>query len=634
MINEAGVFEVKRGMFLPILLVSATLLNGLFYNENLFFYVILLTAVTIILCIKTKKAAVQPFLTATLCLNLTLSVLLVGLGINQEEAVYRISRDILYLLTALSAVSFFGDEKNTVKTIDLVFDALSCTGLYCVFVNFSAACAGLMSIDTGFIRFGLVIPYPNTLALFFALGALWCLFKNGRVWRDVALFINLYGLLMTYSRAMWVVFFFAAAAALVLAGKGSFMRLVLSGVLAAAAAVVSGTAGFLAAGIFIVTAIILIVLKEKYKVLSLVIPAAAFLSAGVFFARSPFFVRISEITPSSSSFVERLMYYKDSLKIIRDYPLFGTGAGGWASVFPSYQSGFYAAKYVHSSILQKMLDSGAVGTLLALAVAVFYMYCYFKARKTNKNYADILFVINAAIVAHSLFDTDFEIPVTGLILYLNISAMAALSGTVKAINVKPLLKTALSVLLCASLVFNAVLYISTLFYLKGYSEFEAGNYENAEKNLRWSTAVFSGNASAYYLLGQTIRNGGGNYDEGISALDNAIKIDGKNPKYHAAKAHYAFEMHDISLAADTARALVALQPLTIGHYELLSDVLLLSGTPNDLKEAAEIPDLLKETEKRVSRKAYVLKPKMSLKPTEKILENKKTAERLLNSAAF
>jgi len=56
----------------------------------------------------------------------------------------------------------------------------------------------------------------------------------------------------------------------------------------------------------------------------------------------------------------------DSLRIVRDFPVLGTGLGSFASIYPYYKSRDPAQSTASSSLLQWGVESGAVGLVLLL----------------------------------------------------------------------------------------------------------------------------------------------------------------------------------------------------------------------------------------------------------------------------
>ena len=65
----------------------------------------------------------------------------------------------------------------------------------------------------------------------------------------------------------------------------------------------------------------------------------------------------------------RPIIWKNSLGMVRDFPLFGVGLGGWPEIFPHYQTGPWNEYYfreAHNDYLQYVTETGLIG-LLALA---------------------------------------------------------------------------------------------------------------------------------------------------------------------------------------------------------------------------------------------------------------------------
>lgn len=76
------------------------------------------------------------------------------------------------------------------------------------------------------------------------------------------------------------------------------------------------------------------------------------------------------IYQSAGTFIERLLQIRDGLSCIAKNPVFGIGGGRWQELKNIYQSGFYEAVLIHSSIIQIGVDAGVAGILL-----FFWMIC-------------------------------------------------------------------------------------------------------------------------------------------------------------------------------------------------------------------------------------------------------------------
>ncbi|MFD1904284.1 O-antigen ligase family protein [Paenibacillus rhizoplanae] len=58
--------------------------------------------------------------------------------------------------------------------------------------------------------------------------------------------------------------------------------------------------------------------------------------------------RLENINFRQHSVLERFTFYKDAMKVVKDYPVLGTGGGGWASLYEHYQNNPYLSRQVHN----------------------------------------------------------------------------------------------------------------------------------------------------------------------------------------------------------------------------------------------------------------------------------------------
>jgi len=109
----------------------------------------------------------------------------------------------------------------------------------------------------------------------------------------------------------------------------------------------------------------------------------------------------------SGSNLERVKLWKESLRIIKDYPLVGCGLNNYSIVARNYKSFEGGGVYPHNSFLQKTAEIGIFGLLAFL----FVLFSYFKAgiqylnRKMNYLVLCLLAGISAFLV-QSFFDTN------------------------------------------------------------------------------------------------------------------------------------------------------------------------------------------------------------------------------------
>ncbi len=119
--------------------------------------------------------------------------------------------------------------------------------------------------------------------------------------------------------------------------------------------------------------------------------------------------RFLTISLESSTFLGRLLYYKDAIPVIFKNP-FGLGYYGYYFSQGSFQTGVYSVAFVHNSFLQFLLDVGFIPTILfisALGVSLF-----------SKNSSLRQKLLLLVVFGHSFFDFDLEFTTLFFVLVL------------------------------------------------------------------------------------------------------------------------------------------------------------------------------------------------------------------------
>lgn len=109
--------------------------------------------------------------------------------------------------------------------------------------------------------------------------------------------------------------------------------------------------------------------------------------------------RLLQLSANESTFVGRLLYWRDALPLVVSHPL-GMGYLGYYYMQQSIQTGLYSVRYVHNDLLQILLDTGWIPFLLfviAIGKSLFY-----KERTASEK------IILIALVLHSCFDFDLQ----------------------------------------------------------------------------------------------------------------------------------------------------------------------------------------------------------------------------------
>jgi len=149
------------------------------------------------------------------------------------------------------------------------------------------------------------------------------------------------------------------------------------------------------------------------------------------------YLRVSETYAGEESFQDRITFCRDSLKIIKDYPVLGTGGGGWQALYPRYAQRYYQSREVHNFYLKTWLESGILGLLALLAGITAFLYLLGQKYKQEKGReADAVFWATALgvflIAAHSIFDFELSIPAVAFVFF---GFMGMIRGRVKSAGI-------------------------------------------------------------------------------------------------------------------------------------------------------------------------------------------------------
>jgi len=117
----------------------------------------------------------------------------------------------------------------------------------------------------------------------------------------------------------------------------------------------------------------------------------------------------------TSSLDERLAFYKGSLNIIKDYPLFGIGTNNFIYFYPKYQDDLLAvSNHPHNAFLKFSVENG-LPTLIAGILSIIFMIFYFIKNASNieqKYYAGMLKYTLIGIVIHNSIDYNMNFVLT------------------------------------------------------------------------------------------------------------------------------------------------------------------------------------------------------------------------------
>ncbi len=599
-----------------VLLFASPFFKGLFIKEYFFFFLALLTVLSVLTMLLSTGLCKDRNILWLFMFQLLMGVMSFFTGINKQESLYGLFLSIfsfLAFMLVLNGIALYSAENKRNWHSARLIAAVFTSGVLIALVNFIIASRYHVGTST-LVRLGWVIPYSNTLSVFlfvcsiagFSIYTLHSKSALARILIRLGTCTVIAGMLLTYSRTMWV-----------MSIPLSILYLLLHRNL-------EHTMGFCATAFFAILltmsiayskwsmlwpAYILLILlilayeinahriiskfreigfkKHKTPVLltiGLLLLVAAIASIPLIKSTS-IFQRLSSISLNASELRERFAYYADSIGIIKDYIFTGTGHGGWSSIQYQYQTALYATKYAHSSLFQAMLDYGLPGLAIYashICLLIIYFMKAFKKHRASAGRTIIIFAFlcNISLLFHSLLDIDFEFPLVNLVFWSSFAILSFYSGNTSEIKLGILkYKIPLAAVLASITFVSSCLGISYVFYNKSIRYLETKQYTASESSLKSSLVlnpIFSGAYHTYGELCQTLyrTNQSTNLkSQCIAYYNKAQGLDSKNPKYTAGKIRFFRLAKDFESSIPEYRDLINLQPLAIEYYEGLAEAL-------------------------------------------------------------
>lgn len=479
--NEAGGADVGilRLLFLAGLYVTifiSSFLRGLFFQEELL-PVMLLVGVSFALCIREGlirrelKEFGAPLDWALLALVLAYLMSLIN-AVHIRDAILEMLKVLVYFMVYWMSSRAVRDEKE--MNLFLLIAYLSGVGLACAGLG---AASGLIDIagayEDGHIRsamqyhnsLGIYLAALNVIGLGLSLRAKNSLAEIGYLCGNFLIAVVILG---TLSRGTWLLYFPAMIAFLLLIPHKYISRALSSLLIFLGSAIFTArfffnrlqgeqepsSLGIIAMGFIIIILLYLLYKKlltdlkpellkgKKYLLAGISIVLLLLLAYGVFFGELLSHIlpanaisRVESSSIESSSVQDRLACYEDALKIIHDYPLTGTGGGGWEALYHSYASRLYWSSEVHSYYLQTWVEAGTIGFLILFLAACLFMQLLLKTRrKAGATDSTITYWATAAgtvlIGLHAVYDMDFSMAAVGFLFYGFIGAFRGRTGRI------------------------------------------------------------------------------------------------------------------------------------------------------------------------------------------------------------
>ncbi|MBI4846246.1 MAG: O-antigen ligase family protein [Candidatus Omnitrophica bacterium] len=278
-------------------------------------------------------------------------------------------------------------------------------------------------------------------------------------------------------------------------------------------------------------------------ILAMFIIAAVF--AGIFFQRINFF---TDLKNPENSIVQRLYYWQSAVKVIKENPLFGVGAGNFGFVYPRFKhEAANETIYAHNSYLQLWAELG----IFSLLFFLFLIRCLFmRALKQRFNFLQAGMLAGTVVfLLHNFFDYSFFIFQTAFVWWVLFAFSFAHeepeAGSEKQFERGMVLRIIFSFLIIFLLFYNIAQLYSKISLEKGIEFLKAKKYDEAIKSVNRSVWLFKKSDLNYYILAHIFlkKNGQDFSSEVIKNYKKAIALNRYYSFYYYELALY-YEKHN------------------------------------------------------------------------------------------
>lgn len=293
---------------------------------------------------------------------------------------------------------------------------------------------------------------------------------------------------------------------------------------------------------------------------------------------------------------ERIVFYKDALKVFKDYPLLGTGGEGWNSVYRQYQPYNYNTSLIHSQYLQVLIEAGIIG--LVAYMAIWYFFLSGTARLIKSNHGENRFFIWAvtcgalALGFHSMVDFNLSIPSVSIVLWSFWGMMSGmhdkLTNKSDSYNSYKLIKpiTAFSVLTAGvglAILLMGTALVSAMYTEKGVQAYNSQRYSEAEQKFSTALKFNPLNSENYAHLAKIYMIKGVDYNnrkelqKSLSFIDKALWLERNNPEYRTIKGKTQLNLDQIQEGVKEFETANKLTPFVQKFTDELEEIYFLVG---------------------------------------------------------
>lgn len=324
--------------------------------------------------------------------------------------------------------------------------------------------------------------------------------------------------------------------------------------------------------------------------------------------------RLLDVSLRTRNVWERLIFYRDGLKIFLKRPLNGWGGGGWEALYFSVRSFPYTTRSTHNFYLQVLIEGGILGIVLLASILLMLFKDATKAISTDPTpWSGTLFGILLLGFLHGFIDFDFNLGAYQLAVWFFAGcAVHAMHKRRLSFPLHPLAFATACVLVFALTSFSVTTEWRSIteYYLA-----EAKNWNELVAYLEKSTRLEPWNPEIHFALSRALRfrfsedQSEATYRRAIEAAEHALRLSPWNSAILGHLGTLYAETGEFDKALLLLKKAIEADPFRMTHYLNLARIChyaarraLAQGEREEalsfLNEGIAVEELLRKAEER------------------------------------
>lgn len=602
-------------ILLFLILFFAPSFKGLYYEQEMFIFQILVFITFAVFLVKNQKIKLTGPLDITILFFLATYLLSIPGAVDFREALLVVMRLLAYIMIYLLVSSITVEHNRRQNILNTIY----LSGILLVLVTMLNI-VGIITSAEVWVNpiIQTTFEYKNVGALFMLVCTLiglyrWTQTTSVRIISFIGIgnYLYLVMILGTQSRAIWLLY--PIACTLLLLGlsagkrKSTFVKtmicilpaiLISNKFLSLLKQDLTGQALLLVLGgaILTITGIIgWVQIEARFNsrvrtAIILISGVIGFLALAVLTRSSALMYKLQSISIFDFSIQERLVFFKDAWKIISENLFFGTGGRGWDILYLNIQSYGYFAENVHNDFVQVGVEAGLLGLLTFIALWIVFFLSGWKIYRTaepsNKDTTWLILTIGVIIMIHTMFDFDMAHSAMSFLLWSLfgiIRAMDAIYPRNKTLPLKSGFQTVLRspgllTVLAAGLLYCGIslsFFTGDMFFSKGENLLKSGDLENSREYFLKAQSFDPWNIHIMLSLAQVnlVMFSLGNpssLNEALNFAEKALTVRPNEPLIHSVYSTALFYKGDYAQSVAEAEKYVTLHPMLLTAYEILA----------------------------------------------------------------